>query len=67
VISMQENYAVPSGGVVDYQHFEVPTNLTNDRWIQAAEIRPGNRASSITSSSTCASPARRRSRLRAFC
>jgi hypothetical protein len=44
VISMQEDYAVPADGVVDYQHFEVPTNLTEDQWIQAAEIRPGNRS-----------------------
>ena len=26
-----------------YEHFTVPTNLTEGRWIRAAEIRPGNR------------------------
>ena len=27
-----------------YKYFRVPTNLTEDRWIQAIEIRPGARA-----------------------
>ena len=31
-------------GVVKYQHFRVPTGFTEDRWIQAAEARPGDRA-----------------------
>ena len=30
-------------GVVDYQYIEIPTGLKEDRWIQAAEIRPTNR------------------------
>src|SRR5439155_619876 len=27
-----------------YKFFEVPTNLTEDKWVQAVEVRPGNRA-----------------------
>lgn len=36
-------FAVPASGTVDYQHFVVPTNLKEDRWVDAIEIRPGNR------------------------
>ncbi len=44
VLTMQEDYAIPASGTVNYQYFEVPTNFTEDRWIQAFEVRPGNRA-----------------------
>jgi hypothetical protein len=37
-------YAVPGSGVVDYQHVIVPTGFTEDRWVQAAEVRPTERA-----------------------
>ena len=43
VFYMPQEYAVPASGVVEYKYFTVPTNFTEDRWIQAAEIRPGNR------------------------
>jgi hypothetical protein len=26
----------------DYEYIYVPTNFTEDRWVQAAEVRPGN-------------------------
>jgi hypothetical protein len=41
---MSEPYTVPAQGEIPYQYFEVPTNLTEDRWIQALEIRPGDRS-----------------------
>jgi hypothetical protein len=44
VISLLEDVEVPAEGVVPYKYYSVPTNFTEDRWIQAAEIRPGNRA-----------------------
>src|SRR6266540_2233505 len=44
VFSMPREYAVPATGTVKYQYFEVPTGFTEDRWMQAAEVRPGNRA-----------------------
>ena len=44
VIAMTEDYEVPADGVIPYKYFTVPTNFTEDQWIQAAEIRPGNRA-----------------------
>ncbi|MFP5263617.1 MAG: c-type cytochrome [Blastocatellia bacterium] len=44
VLSMSEAYEVPAEGVVKYQYFFIPTNFTEDRWVQAAEVRPGNAA-----------------------
>ena len=47
VISMQEDFTVPADGGkngVPYKYFTVPTNFTEDKWVQAAEARPGNRA-----------------------
>jgi hypothetical protein len=44
VWSMQEDYPVPASGTIDYKNFEVPTNLTEDRWAQAIEVRPGDRS-----------------------
>jgi peroxiredoxin len=44
VIPMHEPFDVPAQGFVKYQHFRVPTGFTDDRWIQAAEARPGDRA-----------------------
>ncbi|MFL6215909.1 MAG: c-type cytochrome [Blastocatellia bacterium] len=44
VLSMSNEYNVPAEGTVNYQYFSVPTGFTEDKWIQAAEVRPGNRA-----------------------
>ncbi len=47
VITMKEDFSVPADGGkagVPYKYFTVPTNFTEDKWIQAAEVRPGNRA-----------------------
>lgn len=35
---------VPAEGEVRYQHFSVETGFTEDKWVQAMEIVPGNRA-----------------------
>jgi len=42
--SMLEDYPVPASGTIDYKNFEVPSNLTEDRWAQAIEVRPGDRS-----------------------
>jgi hypothetical protein len=42
VLTLPE-YKVPADGFVEYEYIEVPTNLTEDKWIQALEVRPGNR------------------------
>jgi hypothetical protein len=43
VLSIPKPIAVPAKGIVDYYYIEIPTGLSEDRWIQAAEIRPTNR------------------------
>lgn len=44
VVQLPEPYEVPAAGTIDYVYTIVPTGLTEDRWIQFAEPRPGNRA-----------------------
>jgi hypothetical protein len=44
VFEMAEEYPVPARGTVAYEYFYVPTNLTEAKWVEAIEIRPGNRA-----------------------
>jgi mono/diheme cytochrome c family protein len=43
VFYLPQEYAVPATGVVEYKYFNVPTGFKEDKWIQAAEIRPGVR------------------------
>jgi hypothetical protein len=33
-------FPVPASGVVDYQYIVIPSGLTEDKWVQAAELRP---------------------------
>jgi peroxiredoxin len=44
VYMRDEPYAVPAKGEVRYQYFQVDPGFTEDKWIKAAECRPGNRA-----------------------
>ena len=44
VIEMAQEFEVPASGEIPYQYFEVPTNFTEDRWMQAGEVRAGDRA-----------------------
>jgi hypothetical protein len=44
VIEAPEAYEIPASGTIEYVYTIVPTGLTEDRWIQMAEPRPGNRA-----------------------
>ncbi len=43
VVSMPAPFTVPARGVVEYQSFTVDPGFREDRWVVAAEIRPGNR------------------------
>jgi hypothetical protein len=43
IVTMEKEYTLPAQGTIPYQYFEMPTNLTEDKWVQAFEIRPGNR------------------------
>ena len=44
VFTMEEEYDIPATGVIPYQYLRVPTHLTDDKWIQAIEIRPSANA-----------------------
>ena len=44
IFEMQEDYAVPARGTIQYEHFYIPTNFTEERWLQAIEARPGTRS-----------------------
>ncbi len=35
---------MPARGTVEYEYFYIPTNFTEAKWLQAIEVRPGNRA-----------------------
>jgi hypothetical protein len=35
---------IPAEGVVQYRYINVPTGLKEDKWVQAVEVRPSNRA-----------------------
>jgi len=39
-----EPFTVPAGGTVEYQYFVVDPGFTEDRWVTAAEVVPGNRS-----------------------
>jgi len=41
IFTMEEDFDIPASGAVEYQYIRVPTHLTDDKWIQALEIRPG--------------------------
>jgi hypothetical protein len=43
VVRMAEDFVVPASGTIEYQYFEVPTNVTEEKWVQAIEIQPGSR------------------------
>ena len=44
VFEMTQDFAIPASGEVAYQYFEVPTNFTEDKWMQAGEVRAGDRS-----------------------
>jgi hypothetical protein len=44
IIEMPQSFDMPASGEVEYQYIVVPTGFTEDKWIQAVEVRPSNRA-----------------------
>ena len=44
IFALTEDYPVPASGTIEYKYFEVPTNFTEDQWVQAFEVRPGDRS-----------------------
>ena len=43
VFDIGADFDVPASGVVPYKYFRVPSNFTEDMWVEAAEIRPDKR------------------------
>ena len=43
IIQMPDEYTVEASGPDEYQYFDVPTNFKEDKYVQMAEARPGNR------------------------
>jgi hypothetical protein len=41
---MPKPFPIPAKGTIEYTYYVVPMHFKEDRWVQAAEIRPGNRA-----------------------
>jgi hypothetical protein len=44
IIEMPRAFHMPASGEVEYQYIIVPTGFTEDKWINAVEVRPSNRA-----------------------
>ena len=44
VLTMPTEFNIPAAGVIPYKYFAVPTNFAEDKYVQFAEIRQGDRA-----------------------
>jgi hypothetical protein len=44
VLQLPVDYKVPADGFVEYEYFEIPTNFTEDHWLEGLEVRPGDRS-----------------------
>ncbi|MDQ3012422.1 MAG: cytochrome c [Acidobacteriota bacterium] len=43
VLSMTDEFHIPAEGVIPYKYFAIPTNFTEDKYVQFAELRAGDR------------------------
>ncbi len=43
VLELPEPFLVPAEGTIDYQYVVIPTDFGEDKWIEAAEVRPDRR------------------------
>jgi hypothetical protein len=44
VFEFPQAFQIPASGTIEYQKVVVPTGFTEDKWVQFAEARPGDRA-----------------------
>lgn len=44
MLTMTEEYKLSEKAMDDIMHFRLPVNFTEDQWIQAAELHPGNKS-----------------------
>lgn len=43
IVSMPRDFVVPAKGTIEYQYFEAPVDIAEDKWVQSVEIMPGAR------------------------
>jgi len=43
VLEVANEFQVPASGTIDYQYIVIPTNFTEDKWVEKIEARPSNR------------------------
>jgi hypothetical protein len=44
VLTMTQEFSIPAEGAVPYKYFVIPTNFEEDKYVQFAEIRAGDRS-----------------------
>src|SRR5437899_495792 len=44
ILQLPKEFSVPESGMVEYQYVIVPTGFTEDKWVQAVEVRPTERS-----------------------
>jgi hypothetical protein len=44
VLEMPRPFPIPASGELPYQYIVLPGGFTEDKWVEAAEMRPGNRS-----------------------
>ena len=44
ILRMPQPVSIPAKGTIEYQYVVVATGFTEDKWVQAVEVRPSNRA-----------------------
>lgn len=43
ILKLPQPEKIPATGVMDYRHVQIPNAVTEDRWLRAVAIKPGNR------------------------
>ncbi|HME09822.1 MAG TPA: hypothetical protein VKG25_22375 [Bryobacteraceae bacterium] len=43
IVELPKPFQVPAAGTIPYQYVRVPTGFTEDKWVTAVEVQPGNR------------------------
>ena len=44
ILEMPKPFDIPANGTLEYRYVIIPLGFTENRWVQAFEIRPGNRS-----------------------
>jgi hypothetical protein len=44
ILALPKPFEIPASGVIPYQYVLIKTGFTEDKWVQAVEVRPSNRA-----------------------